>query len=184
MTRLGRILRNAAEKLLKRYYEGPEPPMRLAQQVAEWAWMHPKATRAEWAAFAVRFAHGAYRDGFVRGFEWAERDLDRLQLGDPERLAELEAHDFVWHSPDHLTSQQLAEVVPRSQEEYLEKLPDDLARARYLHAVGRYTGAFRVVVLPGEPGKGSPPQARLRGGSGPLWGNRPGGLRPCAMEGA
>lgn len=166
MTRLGRILRNAAERLLRRYYEGPHPPQRLAEQVAEWAWMHPKATRAEWASFAIRFAHGAYRDGFVRGFEWAERDLDQLKLGDPERLAELDAHDFVWHSPDHLTSQQLAEVVPRSQEEYLESLPDDEARARYLHAVGRYTGAFKVVLLPPGPAKGKAPTGPLRGGCG------------------
>lgn len=183
MTRLGRLVRNLTERLLGRYYEGPHPPQRLAEQVAEWAAMHPTATRAEWAAFAVRFAHGAYKDGFVRGFEWAERDLDRLDLGEPERLAELEAYDFVWHSPDHLTSQELAEVVPRNEQDYLERLPNDEARARYLDAQGRYTGAFRVVVVPGEqpaaPGRKRP----LRAGCVRLWGAWGRGPRERAMDG-
>lgn len=151
VTRFGRMIRNIAERLLGRFYEGPAAPPRLAEQVAAFAVMNPKATREEWATFATRLAIGSYRDGFTRGFEWAERDLDRLDFGDPERVAELEAHDFEWHAPAHLTSTQLAERV---EGEFYETLPDDEAKARYLDAVGRYQGGFRLVVIP--PGRRAP----------------------------
>lgn len=140
--------------------------MRLAEMVVHWMAEHPNATRAQWAEFTVRMLHGAYRDGFARGYGWAERELDRMPADAPERLAELEAHDFVWHSPAHMTSQQLAEVAPRNQEEYLERMPKDEDRARYLYALGRYTGAFRVVVVPPPPGPSGAPKARLRAGYG------------------
>lgn len=145
MTRFGRMVRNVAEKLLGRFYEGPAAPSRLAEQVAAFAVMNPKATREEWSVFTTRLAIGSYRDGFTRGFEWAERDLDQLKLGDPELLAEAETRDFTWHAPGHLTSAQLAERV---EGEFYETLPDDAAKARYLDSIGRYQGGFRLVVIP------------------------------------
>jgi hypothetical protein len=151
VTKLDRWIRNAAERLLERFYEGPRPPMRLAEEVAAFGAANPSATREEWARFATRLAHGAYRDGFTRGFEWAERDLDRLDMGDPERVAELLRHDFEWHSPDHLTSDELRERVGG---EFFDTLPDDAQKARYLDALGRYQGSYRVVAL--APGKRRP----------------------------
>ncbi len=145
MTRLGRLVRNVVEKLLARFYEGPEPPHRIAEQVVAFAGMNPHATKKEWAEFAIRLATGTYRDAFVRGFEWSERDMNLLDRGAPEHLADLEAHDFVWHAPAHLTSDQLAERV---EGEFYETLPDDAEKARYLDAIGRYQGDFRIIVVP------------------------------------
>jgi hypothetical protein len=155
MTPVARLFRNAIEKLLGRFYEGPSAPERLSEQVVAFAVMNPGATREEWAIFATRLAVGSYRDGFTRGFEWAERDLDRLDLGAPERIAELDAHDFDWHAPGHLTANELREKVGG---DFLDSLPDDAARARYLDSLGRYQGAFRVVALP--PDRRVPPRSR------------------------
>jgi hypothetical protein len=86
VTRLARFVRNILEMLLARFYEGPEPPKRLAEMVLVFANMHPRATRAEWTAFAQAHANETYRTGYVRGLEFAERDLDRRPKDDPERL--------------------------------------------------------------------------------------------------
>lgn len=162
MTRLARIFRNLLEKWRGTFYEGPSAPQRLAEQVTTFALMHPTATREQWAEFTTRLAVGSYRDGYTRGFEWAERDLDRLDYGDPERLAELDAHDFDWHAPGHLTSQQLAERVSG---EFYDELPDDEQKARYLDTLGRYQGDFRLVVL--RPGKRLPDAPAALRGPGP-----------------
>lgn len=147
MSLLGRKLRNLFERIAERYYEGPEPPHRFAEQVVMFAKHNPGATVEQWAQFATNLARGAYQAGYTRGFEWSERDLDRLNPGAPELLAEQQAHDFDWHAPEHLTSAELARTV---EGDFLDKLPDDEARARHLDAIGRYYGGFRVVVLPKE----------------------------------
>lgn len=118
--------------------------MRLAEQVVLFAAVHPNATVDEWARYATALAQSAYRSGYVRGFEWAERDLDTLNVGDPEVLASNEAHDFEWHAPEALTTDELQQVVGG---DFLAQLPDDAARARYLDTVGQYTGGFRVVLV-------------------------------------
>ncbi len=77
MSMLTRAARRIYEKLRSMYYEGPEPPDRLAQIVVDFANSHPKANRKQWVAFAVAIAGDSYRDGYMRGLEWAERDLSR-----------------------------------------------------------------------------------------------------------
>lgn len=151
LTRLGRMFRNFVEKAIGRFYEGPSAPSRLSEQVVAFAAMNPKATREEWATFATKLAIGSYRDGFTRGFEWSERDLDQFSPGSPERVAELEAHEFEWHAPAHLTSTELAERV---EGEFYETLKTDEEKARFLDAQGRYQGGFRVVLIP--PGRRVP----------------------------
>jgi hypothetical protein len=153
VTRVGRMLRNVLERLAKRYYEGPEPPLRYAGQVVAFAKSHPQATREQWAQFATNLARGAYRAGWTRGFEWTERDLDQLRPDDPERLVDQYAHDWTWHAPDALTSDELTQVVAG---DFLSQLPDDEARARYLDVLGRYYGTFRVVVMPSRASGGRP----------------------------
>jgi hypothetical protein len=143
-TRLQQWIAKLAERVVGRYYEGPEPPVRLAEQVVMFAVANPHATREAWSLFATALAGGAYRSGYVRGFEWAERDLDKLDVGDPAVLASNEAHDYEWHAPEALTTAQLQEVVGG---DFLAQLPDDAARAQYLDTVGRYTGGFRVVLV-------------------------------------
>lgn len=144
---LGRAIRNLFERIAERYYEGPDPPQRYAEQVVAFAKMNPQATREDWARFTVNLVRAAYRAGWTRGFEWTDRDLEQLRPGDPELLAEQQAHDWTWHAPEALTSDELARSV---KGEFLDALPDDAARARYLDMLGRYYGGFRVVVVPKE----------------------------------
>lgn len=92
MTALGRFLRDTLDRLQRRYYEGPEPPPRLEQEVRIFAATHRDATVDDWKEFATRFAQNAYRDGFTRGHEWAHR-LWPGPEHDPEMLAEAAAHN-------------------------------------------------------------------------------------------
>lgn len=147
-SRLARWMRGLAERLAERYYEGPEPPMRLAEQVVAFAAANSGATRGEWMRYAVAMAQSAYRSGYVRGIEWAERDLDRLDVGDPDRLADQQQHDFEWHAPEAPSAQALAERVAGA--DFLDDLPTDAARAWVLDNLGRHAGGFRVVYMPPE----------------------------------
>lgn len=137
------MLRNLFERVAERYYEGPSLPQRYPEQVVAFAKCNPNATVEQWAQFSSNLARNAYQSGYVRGFEWAERDLDRLQPGDPELLREQNEHDWSWHAPEHLTSDELKQEVTG---DFLERLPDDEARARYLDMLGHYYGGFRVIV--------------------------------------
>ena len=73
MTRLTRLIRKLLERLLGVWHEGPEPPVRLREQVRLFRHMYPNATPAEWEKYAVRLAESSWRDAFIRGFEWNER---------------------------------------------------------------------------------------------------------------
>jgi hypothetical protein len=75
MTPFMRVVRNTWERLFSKYYEGPSAPKRLAALVDYFMKTNPHATRADWAEFAKGFAEEAYRTGYVRGYEWCERDL-------------------------------------------------------------------------------------------------------------
>lgn len=133
--------------------KGPRPPERFAEQVVAFAGMHPKATREEWAAFATRLAISGYREAFARGVSWSENALASAPAGGPEHEAEAARYAFPWHAPIRATSDELKEEV---EGEFYETFEDDGERARYLDAVGRYDGAFRLVVIP--PDKRAPPQ--------------------------
>lgn len=146
MTRAGRFFRNLVERLLGRYYEGPPPPRRLEEQVRLFAVYYPRATRAEWTEFATRIAATAYRDGFVRGYEWQERGWEGPRI-DPEVLAEERSHDW-----------SLAEQHPRLQEVLAQGIDprdplagiDEDRRVEFLDELGRRAGTYRVVVSPPE----------------------------------
>lgn len=90
MSMLGRAVNKAYELIRSTYYEGPDPPGRLKQIVIDFANSHPKATRKQWVAFCSKLADDSYRDGYTRGFEWAERDLDRRDPAvDPSEYTKL-----------------------------------------------------------------------------------------------
>lgn len=146
-SRLQRWLRGLAERFASRYYEGPEPPLRIAEQVVAFAKANPQATRGEWARYATALGQSTYRSGYVRGLEWTERDLGKLDLGDPDVLAHQRAHDFEWHAPEALTTGELADVV--EADDFFDRLPNDAARAQALDVLGMHTG-FRVVLVPQE----------------------------------
>jgi hypothetical protein len=131
--------RDEEEKAAGTYYEGPEPPSRYAQSVVFFAATHPGATVEEWAAFTLTLAQRCYREGYTRGKEWRERDLDSVMAA----TEDVAAHDWEWNSPQIPTSEELAARVEGS---LLEDMPDEEARVRYLDAIGRLTGTFRVVV--------------------------------------
>lgn len=88
MTPFLRFWRNLGEKLFGRYYEGPEPPRRLRQIVFLFANSHLAATREDWVKMAAEFAGEAYRTGYIRGLERAERDLHAMpwMQDDPDVL--------------------------------------------------------------------------------------------------
>ena len=72
----GRWLVRVAERLARRYYEGPDPPRRIAQAVDSFVVLHPKASRWEWTEFARLQCEESYRSGYVRGVERSVRDRD------------------------------------------------------------------------------------------------------------
>jgi hypothetical protein len=84
-TPLVRFFRRMAEKLFGTWKEGIEPPDRLGDMVITFANMHPHATRQDWVVFATFHAREAYRSGYLRGVEYAEREDDEPGL-DPDVL--------------------------------------------------------------------------------------------------
>ena len=97
MTPFKRWLKKAAEKYAASFYEGPEPPQRLADMVTVFANMYPNATRAEWVSFASGHAQECYRSGFVRGYEAFERDDDpEWRHFRPEELADQMDPNWRW----------------------------------------------------------------------------------------
>lgn len=144
MTRAGRLIRNLLERFLGRYYEGPSAPRRLGEEVRLFRVFYPMATAEEWEAFAARLACNAYRDGFVRGYEWCERDWKGPSI-EPEVLAELQSHDWSLAEQDPRLEDVLAlGVDPLDPHGVI----DETDRARYLDEVGKRLGTFRVTVDP------------------------------------
>lgn len=86
-----RWLRRWVEKWLGRFYEGPLPPDRLIVMVEEYAKHHPTASVQEWARFAAAHACEAYRNGYINGVEYVERDPDQwYPKVDPALIADAE----------------------------------------------------------------------------------------------
>jgi hypothetical protein len=97
-TPLKRLLGRVAERVAGTWSEGPEPPPRFAEYVTDFANLHPKANRGEWARFATKMAGEAYRTGFQRGYEHVERDPEPgFQRLPPEIVADQE--DPEWSNP-------------------------------------------------------------------------------------
>lgn len=92
-TWLKRFITKVADKAAGTFYEGPTPPRRLAERVQLFRLHYPNATPEEWAKFSLTFGTNCYREGFTRGYDWAERGWDGPDV-DPEQAAELQAHDW------------------------------------------------------------------------------------------
>lgn len=142
MTRFQRLMRNLWERMRGRYYEGPDAPPRLGEAVKTFAAMHPRASRKQWIDFATHIASESYKSGYVRGLEWAERDLDRRDPGiDPELLAANERHDMSWVGlqPD---DEQIADIQERYADVYAHLSPEE--QALNMDIAGRELGTFRI----------------------------------------
>lgn len=142
MTRAGRFLRNLLERLLGRYYEGPHPPRRLAEEVKLFRIYYPGATAEQWSRFATRLASNAYEEGFVRGYEWQERGWDG-PVDDPEQLLELEAHDWSLAEQNPTVAEALAAGIDPNDPFYGS---NEQERARFLDDLGQRLGTHRVTV--------------------------------------
>lgn len=129
MSRLTRWLRRQLERLLGVWHEGPEPPRRLGEDVRLFRHMHPNATAREWERFAIRHAGNAYRDAFVRGFEWNERCWPEPHI-DADAVAIVHGHDVSLgdNDPD---LRHLLESEPLVLDPMAERLIDELARSQY-----------------------------------------------------
>jgi hypothetical protein len=89
MTPFRKWLVRAAEKVAGIHYEGPSAPDRLIDIVEDFSNHNPRATRAEWAAFAVAHAAECYRAGYMRGVEYTERAPETWRPDvDPEVIAD------------------------------------------------------------------------------------------------
>jgi hypothetical protein len=101
VTPLKKALRNIVQRMAHSYYEGPEPPKRITDIVEHFALSSPTATFTEWKDFAILHAREAYKTGYTRGFEYAERDFDLKKAStNPEILAAEQNHD--WGTNDGL----------------------------------------------------------------------------------
>lgn len=118
MTPLLKFFRDAAQKALGKFYEGPEPPRRLGELVLAFAEAHPKATRGEWARFAQLHAEEAYRQGYVRGYEYVEREEGFFEGKRPEELADQLDPDWRWRPGITLDGASMGEVPSDEGAEY------------------------------------------------------------------
>lgn len=89
----GRFFRRLIEKWLGRYYEGPDPPRRIEEELRIWMYLNPDADRETVIGYCGFLLDSSYREGFTRGYEWQERGWGGPEV-DPEVLAELEAQDW------------------------------------------------------------------------------------------
>ncbi len=141
MTPVGKAIRRIADRIAKRLYEGPEPPRRLADEVRAFRRLYPDASGDEWEEFATTIAENSYRDGYVRGFEWTERDLDSKPKDDPDVLAEQMRHDW---APSDNPDVRLALQQGDPRDPLASASPE--ARAALFDEIGARLGTHRVFV--------------------------------------
>lgn len=100
MTPFLKHLRELRDRLLGRWYEGPDPPARYGDMALEFADSRRRAQRQEWVEFAKGLAEEAYKAGYVRGYEASDRDFDRVFPHlKPETIADFETPEWRWSKP-------------------------------------------------------------------------------------
>lgn len=127
--------RELLERMLGRFFEGPDAPERLEEHVELFRKLNPAASSREWASFATRLASTAYQDGYTRGFEWRERDIDRAAQFNPAQLEQ--------HAREERTKQLAYEqrVIPDEPYGWLPPEQRGIAVAM----VGEGTGDYLIV---------------------------------------
>ncbi len=127
MTPIVRWLKKSWEKLFGTWSEGPQLPDRFHEMVIDYANREPQATRADWIRFATLHAGVAYRSGYQRGYEWAEREGTAGYDVKPEDIADGLDPDWKW-SPDILLEPEPDEVIGERVVEDHVLLEDHLRR--------------------------------------------------------
>ncbi len=115
MTKLVQFLKRTWEKYIGTWYEGPDAPSRLLDLSVDFANRHPLATRMEWVMFATEHAAEAYRQGWLRGYEYVERDRDWHRFvgdADPDSFADTLYPDWRQSAPVELQAP-YARVLPQ-----------------------------------------------------------------------
>lgn len=92
---LRRWLRMKLDRARSRFHEGPHPPARLFEPAQVFRVAHPDATADDWVSFAQVAIASAYREGYTRGFEWRERDLEAKGPDHPDILEDRRRHDWM-----------------------------------------------------------------------------------------
>jgi hypothetical protein len=139
-----KLLRRSAEKVAERFYEGPDAPPRLFDEVEIFEKLHPGATAEQWRSFVSRAIGNAYRDGYMRGFEHRERLPVDSAFEEQRVLAEeMSQHDWsLWQGQP--TSEEMRRRFEEQREDPFAHLPEE-ERAAALAQLGQFTGTFRVV---------------------------------------
>jgi hypothetical protein len=141
-------MRKSAERVARRFYEGPEPPPRLFDEIMIFEKLHPCPTQEQWRAFVTGSIANAYRDGYIRGYEHHER-LPTSSEFEQQKWLEAEAHRHDWSLWQGLPSSE------ESRRRFEEQAADPFAhltpeeRLRAFAELGRASGSFRVV-WPGQ----------------------------------
>lgn len=143
-----RWLRVSAEKVARRFYEGPEPPERLFDELELFEKLHPNATADEWRIVARGLVSNAYRDGYIRGFEHRER-LPKDEGYERQKWLEAEAHRHDWALwQGQPTSIELRRRFEEQRQDPTANMTSE-ERSAFYEALARHNGGFRVV-WPGE----------------------------------
>ena len=82
-----RKIRRGFEWLFGRWYEGPQVPDRLIQEVDFFMKWHPHATKGQWAHFAAGLSEASYKAGYMRGYEYVERQ-ELSRKANPDMFAD------------------------------------------------------------------------------------------------
>jgi hypothetical protein len=145
--RLRRKVRAWLERASGRYYEGPTPPDRYAEQAKAFSLQVP--SQEAWERFAARLAELAYREGYVRGIEHEVRMPGMVHMmGEREAMLEEERRhgwSLAARAP-HLA----ALLRAREPSDPLASIPDERARLEAFAAQGRLHGTHEVVYLRGD----------------------------------
>lgn len=117
MTPIVKWVRDRVEKWLGSFYEGPDPPKRLGEQVVAFANLRPLATRGDWIDFATNLAEECYRAGYLRGVEYTERDPEEPGGITPEEIADQIDPDWRWRPMIEVEFPR-EEVIPERREDH------------------------------------------------------------------
>lgn len=155
MNAVARFVRDTLERLAGVFYEGPQPPPRLRDEVLVFRAMHPSASVADWVEFAMQHGEASYRAGFDRGIEWRERDIANKDPHDPDRIADDEANGWTVADDDPVLRAMLERGVDPTDP--LAGVPPE-DRAEFVDRLGEIMGTHRVVIVTDD----TPPDARER----------------------
>jgi len=139
-----RLVLRAIDRIAGRFYEGPDPPVRIAEQARLFLLANPGAGSVAWESFARELAGSAYRDGFTRGIEALARRKEPESFPSLDDAADRERHE--WSLREH--SEAMARFLDGEGEgDPLAGVPPH-ERAAVFDELGIVSGGHRVVLIP------------------------------------